>query len=46
MAEFPIIPGKTAMLYFDTLNAYLHPDDPARQALDRPLLPLSLSQGL
>jgi nicotinamidase-related amidase len=32
MAEFPIVPGKTAMLYFDTLNAYLHPDDPARQA--------------
>ena len=32
MAEYPIILGKTAMLYFDTLNAYLHPDDPARQA--------------
>jgi ureidoacrylate peracid hydrolase len=32
MAEFPIVPSKTAMLYFDTLNAYLHPADPARQA--------------
>jgi nicotinamidase-related amidase len=32
MAEFPIIPSRTAMLFFDTLNAYLHPDDPARQA--------------
>jgi len=32
LAQFPIIPSKTAMLYFDTLNAYLHPDDPAREA--------------
>src|SRR5205807_1047706 len=32
MAEFPIMPSQTALLYFDTLNAYLHPDDPARQA--------------
>ncbi len=32
MAEFPIIPSKTAMLFFDTLNAYLHPADPERQA--------------
>ena len=32
MAEFPIIPSKTAMLFFDTLNTYLHPDDPERAA--------------
>jgi nicotinamidase-related amidase len=32
VAEFPIIPSKTAMLYFDTLNAYLHPKDAAREA--------------
>ena len=32
MADHPIIPPKTAMLFFDTLNAYLHPEDPARQA--------------
>jgi ureidoacrylate peracid hydrolase len=31
VAEFPIVPSKTAMLFFDTLNAYLHPEDPARQ---------------
>lgn len=36
MAEFPIVPSKTAMLFFDTLNTYLHPDDPERQAaIDR-----------
>jgi len=32
MADFPIVPSKTAMLFFDTLNTYLHPDDPQRQA--------------
>lgn len=32
MAEFPIVPSRTAMLFFDTLNAYLHPNDPERQA--------------
>ncbi len=32
MAAFPIVPSKTGMLFFDTLNVYLHPDDPARQA--------------
>lgn len=32
MADFPIVPSKTAMLFFDTLNVYLHPVDPARQA--------------
>jgi nicotinamidase-related amidase len=31
MAEFPIVPNKTAMLFFDTLNRYLHPADPGRQ---------------
>lgn len=30
--EFPIIPEKTAMLFFDTYNAALHPVDPARVA--------------
>ena len=33
MSEFPIVPSKTAMLFFDTLNVYLHPEDPARQAV-------------
>jgi len=27
MPEFPIIPERTAMLFFDTLNHYLHPQD-------------------
>ncbi len=32
MPDFPIIPSKTGMIFFDTLNIYLHPDDPARAA--------------
>jgi len=32
MAEYPIIPEKTALLFFDTLNTSLHPTDPAAQA--------------
>jgi len=32
MPEFPIVPGKTAMLFFDTLNIYLPPADAERQA--------------
>ena len=32
MGDFPIIPSQTAMLFFDTLNRYLHPEDPQRQA--------------
>jgi len=28
MDEFPIVPSKTAMLFFDTLNTYYHPDGP------------------
>lgn len=32
MMEFPIIPSKTAMLFFDTLNIYLHPENPASRA--------------
>ena len=32
MPDFPIVPSKTGMLFFDTLNVYLHPEDPARQA--------------
>jgi nicotinamidase-related amidase len=35
MADFPIVPTKTAMLFFDTLNIYLHPDDPDRHAAIR-----------
>jgi nicotinamidase-related amidase len=31
MPEFPIIPTKTGMIFFDTLNRYLHPADPIRQ---------------
>ena len=32
MSDFPIIPSKTGMIFFDTLNIYLHPDDPAQAA--------------
>ena len=32
MAEFPIVPAKAAMLFFDTLNVYLHPSDAKAQA--------------
>lgn len=36
MAEYPIIPEKTAIVFFDLLNVYLHPDDPeARAAVER-----------
>jgi nicotinamidase-related amidase len=36
MARFPIVPAKTGLLFFDTLNAYLHPDDPqARAAIEK-----------
>jgi nicotinamidase-related amidase len=31
-SDFPIIPARTAMLFFDTYNAALHPADPARAA--------------
>ena len=35
MPEFPIIPSKTGMVFFDALNRYLHPSDPARaKAMD------------
>jgi nicotinamidase-related amidase len=33
MEEYPIIPEKTAMLFFDCLNIYLHPADPERAAI-------------
>jgi nicotinamidase-related amidase len=32
MAEFPIVPSQTAMLFFDTLNVYLHPEKPEGKA--------------
>lgn len=32
MADLPIVPSTTAMLFFDPLNSYLHPDDPKRRA--------------
>jgi nicotinamidase-related amidase len=32
MDEFPIIPSKTAVLFFDTLNGGLHPKDPEAAA--------------
>jgi ureidoacrylate peracid hydrolase len=32
MAEFPIEPSKTAMLFFDTLNVYLHPENTEAKA--------------
>ncbi|MPZ13853.1 MAG: isochorismatase family protein [Chloroflexi bacterium] len=31
VADFPIVPSETAMLFFDTLNRYLHPEDSKRQ---------------
>ena len=35
MTDFPIVAEKTAMLFFDTLNIYLHPEDAeARQRLE------------
>jgi nicotinamidase-related amidase len=32
LSDFPIVPAKTALLFFDVLNAYFHPDDPAERA--------------
>src|SRR5690242_11775955 len=32
MADFPLVPAKTALLFFDTLNGYLHPSEPEKQA--------------
>jgi ureidoacrylate peracid hydrolase len=32
-SEFPIIPSKTAMLFFDCLSGGLHPEDPEKQAI-------------
>ena len=32
MPEFPIIPSQTGMVFFDTLNRYLHPENLQRQA--------------
>jgi nicotinamidase-related amidase len=32
VARFPIVPAKTGLLFFDTLNAYLHPSDPKERA--------------
>jgi nicotinamidase-related amidase len=32
MPEFPIIPERTGMLFFDALNVYLHPEEPAARA--------------
>ena len=32
MPDFPIVPSKTALLFFDTLNIYLNPDDPKAKA--------------
>lgn len=31
MPEFPIVPSKTGMVFFDTLNRYLHLENPQRQ---------------
>lgn len=33
MTSFPIIPNKTAMLFFDTLNIYLHPENVEARAV-------------
>ncbi len=36
MVKYPILPEKTAMLFFDTLNIYYHLEDPsARAAVER-----------
>ena len=32
MPEFPIIPERTGMLFFDALNVYLHPAEPGARA--------------
>src|SRR5437867_6978915 len=32
MVDFPIVPSKTGMIFFDTLNIYLHPEDPEQRA--------------
>jgi nicotinamidase-related amidase len=29
VASYPLVPNRTALLFFDTLNYYLHPADPA-----------------
>lgn len=39
MAEFPIIPRKTALLFFDCLNADLHPENPAMEVYVKDVLP-------
>src|SRR6266571_1643344 len=32
MPEFPIVPDHTGMLFFDTLNVYLHPEQPEERS--------------
>lgn len=38
MPEFPIIPSQTGMVFFDTLNRYLHPENAERQAALNPVI--------
>jgi ureidoacrylate peracid hydrolase len=35
MPTFPIVPGRTGMLFFDALNVYLNPKEPERRAAIR-----------
>jgi nicotinamidase-related amidase len=39
MTEFPIIPQKTGLLFFDCLNADLHPENPVMEVYVRDVLP-------
>lgn len=39
MVEFPIIPEKTGLLFFDCLNADLHPENPAMETYTKDVIP-------
>ncbi len=39
MTDFPIAPQKTGLLFFDCLNADLHPDNPAMELYVKDVLP-------
>lgn len=39
MTEFPIIPQKTGLLFFDCLNADLHPENPSMEVYVKDVLP-------
>lgn len=39
MVDFPIIPEKTGLLFFDCLNADLHPENPAMETYTKDVIP-------